>query len=372
MQKTIDLMNDLIKAEENTDQLDQKLEKVQDLLEDTQEKLEVSKSVNRNLTKLKDSLDTASDLLSVVSIVPKIGAAANRAKKVIDTFNKSISKAKTVSDRIEKALKPLREVITKADKKAEELDHAILIINNKENQSISFLGDAQGCILSLPGGSVRDGLENNLDNTSAKIEPIVEQFDAVQTTMLKGINDVEKKLNSLSSDLNKLKAIDAAVKAAIRQLSPLISALRSLARAFRKTIRVPYSGNPKMCKRWGVPYPCGWKTVYFSFTIQQILNGVNGVIKPVMKELNKAMDAVLKPLLKALNLNIKLPAIPHINDLGNVFDNIEKLLNPIEGIVDGLSKQFKEYQKLMTQIEKKMNAVKDIYNKCTVAIKSAA
>jgi hypothetical protein len=88
-----------------------------------------------------------------------------------------------------------------------------------------------------------------------------------------------------------------------------------------------------------MPYPCGWHTVYFSFSIQQILDGVTGVLRPVMDLLQSAMDTILNLLLGALNLDIKLPDIPGLAKLERLVDSLLSGLTPLADAVANLQRE---------------------------------
>jgi hypothetical protein len=163
--------------------------------------------------------------------------------------------------------------------------------------------------------------------------------------------------------------IDAAIDRVMNVLNPLISQLQAIKKAFNQIIRVPYGGFPKMCtkKVWPgvkVHYPCGWYTTYFSFSIQQILDGVSGVIKPVMDILDKAMYAVLNPLLKVLNLNIKLPGIPGLDKLKGIVDSLTSVFDPLTQSFDQLMSEAQALQAKLQSLFEFAQPFNKIYRAC--------
>uniref|UniRef100_UPI004048D74A hypothetical protein n=1 Tax=Roseivirga sp. TaxID=1964215 RepID=UPI004048D74A len=75
--------------------------------------------------------------------------------------------------------------------------------------------------------------------------------------------------------------------------------------------------------------------MYFSFSIEQLLNGVQGVAQPVLELLDSAMNAILDPLLSALNLHIELPTIPGLRI-------IEEMKLHLEGVIEEVKRNVEQ------------------------------
>ena len=118
-----------------------------------------------------------------------------------------------------------------------------------------------------------------------------------------------------------------------------------------------------------VEYPCGWHKVCFSFTIDQILNGLTREIKPVMDLFNKAMDAILNPLLKALNLDIKLPEIPGLNVLKELASHhITAAFDSITGTLNDLINKLNVFTDVIKQLQEIIDKINEINKACHLNI----
>ena len=344
MENTDKLKSDLVKLETDSSALEKKVKAVDDDLIYIHEKLAIPETLHDRLSTLDSNLKLASDLLGVMRIIPPISTAASNTKRVIDLFREPVSKAKKVSGNIDKRVKPLRTKVHEVEQEVARLDAELQSVIENEQALIQSVNHAQVCIVSLPSGAVKSESTASLEALSQKADPPVVKTQQAQHVVLEAANTVEGKINQVKKNIKSLLEIDDAIDRVMEVLDPLIRQLQAVKKAFNKIIRVPYGGLPKMCtkKVWPgvkVHYPCGWYPAYFSFSIQQILDGVSGVIKPVMDLLDKAMYAVLNPLLKALNLNIKLPGIPGLEKLKETLDALYSVFDPMNQAFDRLRRE---------------------------------
>lgn len=366
--ETNKLMHDLSTTENHTAQLENDVKIVDNDLKTLDQDLLISKKINTSLSDLNTALGEAVELLEVVSIIPEIGAEASEIKNVFSTFKVPVSDALSASNKLESIVGPIRTKIEQIEPKVKKVDSVLLTTMNEENKLIAALGGATHCINSLPSGEIKQGLVNQLNAMSEQIDPIVLDFDKVQTTILNAINEAEGKLKSVLNLASTLSSISAHIDAVFNVLNPFISALKSVKNALSHTIRVPYGGYPKFCKKWGVPYPCGWHTVYFSFSVEEIIKGGLSVLGPVMDLLNKAMQAFLNPILKALHLNIKLPNIPGLDKIQQLANELEAPFNSIESELVSLTGDLNQFETIISKIEKFENEISSINKACTVHI----
>ncbi len=275
---------------------------------------------------------------------------------------------------MESVVGPIRNAIGKVEPKIKQIDTILLKLMNAENQFISTLGGAIQCINSLPNSSIKSSLERELDDAAENIDPIVLKFDAQQVTILSAINKASEEAEDIKHLVMGLASLQNQINAVMNVLNPLIASLNAVKNVLGHTIRVPYGGYPKFCtkKVLGLPvkYPCGWHTVYFSFSVEQIIKGGLHVLGPVMDLLNKAMNAVLQPVLRALHLNINLPQIPGLsilNDLSNDLTSFEgEIITPIDNLVNNLN----EFKDAYNSVENFIGEIEKINKACSIATTS--
>ena len=369
MKNTDNLKSDLSQLEIDSSELEKKVKAVDDDLIYVHDKLSISETLHNRLSTLDSSLKLASDLLGVVRIIPPISAAASNTKRVIDLFREPVGKAKKVTGNVDKRIKPIRSKVHEVQQQVAKLDMELKDIIGKEQTLIQSVNHAQICIASLPSGTIKTESTGVLEATSAKAAPPVDLTLQAQHAVLEAANTAENKINQIKKDVQSLVEIDAAIDRVMNVINPLIDQLAAIKRAFNKMIRVPYGGFPRMCKKKVWPgittyYPCGWHTTYISFSIQQILDGVTGVVKPVMDLLDKAMNAVLNPLLKALNLNIKLPDIPGLDKLQGIVDSLAAVFDPLTQTFKKLASEVQKLQEKLQSLFEFTGQFDKIYQAC--------
>ena len=362
------LMHDMSATENHTAQLESDVKTIDTDLNTLDQDLLVSKKINTALGELNTALGEAVQLLEIVAIIPEIGAEASELKTTISTFKVPIANALNVSNKLESVIGPVRTKIEQIEPKVKQIDTALLNTMNAENKFISVLGDATHCINALPAGNIKTELEGKLNAAANTVDPVVLKFDSAQVALLNAINDAKTTLSSITVLAGTLATINAQINAVFAVLNPLISGLNSVKNALSHTIRVPYGGYPKFCKKWGIPYPCGWHTVYFSFSVEQILKGGLSVIGPVMSLLNDAMKSFLNPILSALHLNINLPSIPGLGNLENLANALENSFSSVENALSGLVGNLNQFDAIISQIEAFENEVATINQACTTSI----
>lgn len=371
MEQANKLMHDVSTAESHTAQLESDVKTVYNDLQTIDNDLAISQTINNDLKQLDNALNEAVELLEVVSIIPEIGTEASELKNVISTFKKPVDEALVVSNKVESVVGPIRNAIGKVEPKIKQIDTILLKLMNAENQFASTLGSAIQCIDSLPNSTIKSNLDHELDTAAADVDPAVLKFDAQQVAILNAINKASEEAEDVKHLVMGLTSLQNQINAVMNVLNPLISSLNAVKNVLSHTIRVPYGGYPKVCYKHvlgvKVPYPCGWHTVYFSFSVEQIIKGGLHVIGPVMDLLNKAMNAVLQPVLKALHLSINLPQIPGLSilsDLVNELTSFEgEIITPIDNLVNSLN----VFDDMFTSVENFINEIEKINKACGIA-----
>jgi hypothetical protein len=370
MDTTNQLFKDLSTTESHTSEIEKDVSQLDQDVTSLANDLLYSKKVNSSLHTIDSDLGVAISLLEIVSIIPEIGAEAGALKDTLATFRAPIQSAASVSDKVEKVIAPIRQKLQQAEPILEKADHALLGLMNDENALLHAIGGAQRCIESLPSGNVRSGLEKNLDAVSGELDPLVKKFDGGQVELLQMINAGKNEVEQLQTWAKNLVSIENEIDAVEKKLAPLLSALQSVANALKQTVRVPYGGYPKICHHKvlgvSVPYPCGWHTVYFSFSIKQVLNGLSGVVKPVEDALMAAANAVLRPLLRALHLQITLPSIPGLSALGDMAAHFETYAEVVFHTFDKIENEVASIASFAQSVEKFVNQVESIAKNCSI------
>ncbi len=338
MAHNTELIKNLITAENHTGLLESEIRIVRTNLDELYNDLTISKKVKFSLNNLNSSLNTAERLLTLASLIPKIRASANNLKTTIKNFQKPVQSALKASEKVEKIVKPIRNSIKATQSPLKKTDDGLILTMNVENNLKDAFCSASKCINSLPDSEHKTNLYSSLEKTTKALNPKVLDFDTLQIKALSSIEEAKKQSDQIRQWAERLFYLNIEINNVINILTPLISSLKGIDIAMEKVIRVPYGGYPDFCTEnvlgIPVPYPCGWVTVYHSFSIRNILEGITGVLKPILDLLDSAMNAILDPLLNALNLSIQLPSIPDLDILITLENKLEGLFNHLKINID--------------------------------------
>lgn len=362
------LVRDAAKLKDDTVQLQSKVAAVDRAFLSARDKLDIPITVSNKLNDLSSTLGTTSQVLQVISIVPPIRAAASRAKMVLDTFATPVRQAAQVASGFASTVRPLRDAVSQLEARLSQLSSKLNEAAGYEQRLIDGANDADRCVSSLPAGGVKDGLRSTLDRAAGAVDQPVVAADQQLAALLSTINRLEKDIGDIASRLQAMANISGAIDSVTSQLRVLLVPMQAVQSALSYDIRVPYGGYPEVCyEEWlGVkwPYPCGWHTVYFTFSIQQILNGISGVIRPVMDLLESAMNAILNPLLSALHLDFSLPSIPGLPDLAGQLNVIRSAYDDLQQLTSGFVNSINVLNGSLDQVRNLAAPVQQVYNSC--------
>ena len=262
-----------------------------------------------------------------------------------------------------------RDVVSQLEARLNQLSSRLNDAAGYEQKLIDGTNDADRCINALPAGGGKDGLRNTLNGAAGAVDKPVVLADQQLAALLSAISRIEKDINDVAGRLQAMANISGAIDSVASQLRVLLVPMRAVQSVLSQNISVPYGGYPEICWKEIMghrvfPYPCGWHTVYFSFSIKQILDGVGGVLKPVMDLLESAMNAVLNPLLSALHLDFSLPSIPGLTDLGNSLNIIRSASDDLQQAAGGFVNNVNVFNGVLDQLKALAAPVQQVYNNC--------
>lgn len=275
-------------------------------------------TVADDLTKLTNALSATIDVLTFVSVVPEIGEAAGALKTVLQTLQTTVTPAKNAAVTLNNAVKPVRDALSKL---SPLLDNAIRVAGDINSTSSSFLGKfttVAGCVQALPAGSVKDQLEQSLNQFSNQAQPLVVQMNSALSTINSAIESFYSALQQIASQLNFLSAISSAVQQVLSVLQPvtdLLDQLESALQSIKITIPIPL-------------YP-------ITVSLYDIFENFTAFISLAMAPIQALVDQILSAL------HIQLPTIPGLQDLINLNINLPSIPDfsgLIQAITDALAK----------------------------------
>jgi len=310
----------------------------------------------KDLKSIDQTLYTLDRVLRLVSIIKYVKPICIPIRNAVGkTRNYGIRRALTMVKKIRGSVtKKCKPKVMKALTNNEEV-RGIIAKTKFLNQNliINPFHTTRNCIPSDNAAALlRDVVESaNLDVGGA-LDDIVEFRQSIRDLV-----DELRRVVDLTDDMvDAIDKISEKANPIKRAMDPFYTALTTritvpIVGPFCKKnihINVPYPCGVKKCKKCRrifrrkrcIRYPCGVKKCNyrkkmtvptfckktFSFTVNQVLNGISGVMDYIFYPINKATDELLKA--------IPLPKIPLLPDFPVNFDFLNKMTK-ISGLLEG-------------------------------------
>lgn len=357
MPNTQDLLAALNQLEGNTTQLQQQVNGFDSGLVSARNDLEIPIDLASKLSSLNDVLSTSSNLLEVIGIIPAIGEAANILNEAIEALQGPVSAASSAANSAAATIRPVRDAVAQLESRVQQLGTGLGRSVQAEQTFGQALTQAQSCINSQPAGAFRNTLDKQLDTASGIAQPVVAKAASIVGTVNGELASLQNDLNAAEAKLQSLASISGAVDSVMSTLSAITGPMESVANALSHDITIPV-GPPiphKVCFEGGfIPYPCDWYPPTITFSVEDIIKGVKGVLGPFESLLDSAMHAILDPVLGALHIPTSLPPIPGIGDLAN---DVTSLLGSLGNLQNEIGGFFNDLDTFSTDIQNVSNTI---------------
>ena len=311
---------------------------------------ELMHNVDKAEEQLKDidrTLSTLERVLKLISIIRYVKPIATPIRNSVAKIrNSGIKRALSMVQKIRgKVTQPHKGKVKKALTKNEEI-RSVLAKSRFLNQNLMInpFETTRNCEPTDKAAEFLVPLvrEANFDTTGAldEIKQFQEAFGGLKKELKGVINLVEDMTDSIEKVIDKANPIKKVMDPFYTALSTRIT-IPIFGPFCRKTvtIKVPYPCGIKKCrkcrrifrKKRCIKYPCGIKRCSFtrrvqvpvfckktfSFTVNQVLNGISGAMDYIFYPINKATDELLKA--------IPLPDIPLLPAFPTDFGAMEKM-----------------------------------------------
>lgn len=278
------------------------------------------KKVSDDLSELDDNLGTVSTVLLALQVVPVVGEPCGVAKTGVDEMKKGVHPVRTKANEFEARVKPVRDKISAVEKKVAAAIEKLDLLKAKAKE----LHDRAGTVYTCAQSKKLTAVTTAEDQFSAGLNPGVAALNKALDAATAAAVAIEGKLADIEDAAKKLVDIGHPIDDVLSKLSGLSKALDPIRAALNQKITIPYS--VKISGPWYAPWKWHVSTQNFTFSVQQILDGVNVGIKFVNDALMKAVRGILN------GLNLNLPKLPEIPGLDALRAALDKALGPIGSI----------------------------------------
>lgn len=319
-------------------------------METLEQNLKIPEKLVANLKTLDQSLVTLDKILDLIIIIPQITIGGRELKKAIDVIKIPIHKARVVSSDFDMIMKNVLTAVAKLKVKIQTLDYEMEVKRDKVARFNTLVNKTVQCISSIPVGDPREKQYDEMIQASVEVDTQVKNAIKLLLLIEDSLDRINKEVEQIDKRLKFLEELSEPIEKITFELNLITVPLKPLMMALSHRISVPYERAFRYCKKWGIPYPCGWHTVHAKFSVNQILSGLSGIFKPIEDMLLKEMNVFLKPMLKSLHFKTKLSSVPEL-------DSLSAKLQALFANFVTLPKEVDELLKKAGQLEKEIDLI---------------
>ncbi|AUL80036.3 putative orfan [Tupanvirus soda lake] len=309
----------------------------------------VLEEINKQIINLDKIIHTIDSILIAISVIPQIASE-------IDILDKNIKKLGDIihSQRINaenlcnEFVEPTKNEVLKCNDTLKKL------IKNIQSFSDEIL-DLQNKFSSL---------NNEQQNyIASKSNTIIEKVNDMLDGVISSITIIENKISIITDKLKFFIYLSDIINKIFDRISYLLTALDPLHKAMYQKVVVQRSNDntdTSTVSSWMSIWNFIWKEISIlewywqnkaepiTFTVNQILEGIDGVEDMVINELKREVMKILYPLLNEIILKIELPNIEELKKLENEVHILKGQieLNKIDIIENNFNNIIKEFDNI--------------------------
>jgi len=327
------LIANLMLLDTNLGRAGGRLRQLEGALKDVGKALAISKRVSDDLTTLDQLLENTHDSLSVAMLTPQLRTPAKYTRRAVEQLKKRVHPVRIKANNVDKKIEPLRKKVSQLQDLVGQMITRLERMGALTNLNLETVKGTQACINAQPDGPAKDDLRKALETFARAENPPVAALNTALSAVLGEVDKALGQAAALQAVTRSLDGVSTAIHRVMSQLSNINTVMGPIRSALRQRITVPYSIKVKVRK---FKFPKFWETFEiqtknFTFTIEQIINGVNVGIKKIEDLLMQGAMKVLGPLLRPLDNALKKITLD-IPGLAQVEDQLSQVLATLTAI----------------------------------------
>lgn len=319
------LTTDLDALEQQSVETGTDLDTLYDNLDAVDQILQDVKAIDDDLQDLDIMLSSAHDALTMVQVILTIRTEAKALDDQVQLLRTPVHNARKTADGVEEKVKPWRDALEKIEKSVDGVRTTVKLVRDFTPKAESIVLSLEKCIIGLPDGPVKTGLQQKLDSASRTVDPAVVNLTLLLKELDEPVSRVNAALDAARSKFGVVSRLSDELKDLIDKLRLIMDPLDNLVAALSHRIGI---GK-------------------FKFTIKEILEGIKlpWPFGHLVDKFESLAMSFLQPYLHALHLGISLPGIADLNALdgfaasfGTIYDGISGDLAKIGDLIAAFEK----------------------------------
>lgn len=303
-----------------------------------------------DLNSVYEAISTVLDVLLLAELIPDVGEFIPEIRKPLKAFKELVNEVRKPVNKLAHAVKPYKDAVQKVE---ERVNKSLNWIDTAESNVTRFTTDFSNvyhCVNSLSSGTLKTNSETFLNEFVATANTAVVDVNDVMSLIISEGETIATALEDAAHILQKdVAPIRKAIRDFLSDFSPFFVALKAIQNGLDHKITVP--DGIKITGPWYDPFDYHIHIEYFTFTVEEIIKGIDDIISAVEDLLIDAVKVFTGPLLddlkKEFNKIAQEITIPGLSKLEGYLDRFSKDIINIE----------KSFQLVFTHLNKLSNSL---------------
>ena len=291
-------------------------------------------NVSNDVTELNNTLKTTYKVLFALNAVPYVNAVTSPTSTMVKTIQRpldpvAVKVAKITSKTVvpmKKKLVSFKEIVDATVDKFSSADDTLKFAD-------MFVVKFRGCVAASNNKALYDTVESETKKINGEHKKV--------NGSLKDINDSIDGFEAAVASMSDISDAIAPVKDGIDMVTPYTDKVSGVAREIDKVLNKKITIN-----------------LYFkeySFSVNDILDGIGGILDEAMNLLMNEAKKLLNPLLNELNISI--PQVPGLDGLEKEVEKLKAEYDALAAQADTLQQKADEFASYQQKLDNSLNAL---------------
>ena len=285
--------------------------------------------VTENINKTNKAMKTTAMVLKPLGVVPYVGSIlSSTATYVEQTREYMIEKPAKMLTQIQKrSVDPMKAKLEKFKGMIDKIIAQFNEVDQTLGYTEKFVRQIKDCVERKGDKAIFDTVEGNAKKINGEYVKLNKALVDTNNT----VDGVAKTLREMS----KLEGTVKTVKNGMKSFTPVVNKVSSV------TDKVESALNKKITVNYLIDS--------FTFSVMDILEGIDSVIGKVQDLLMNEAKKLLNPLLN--QLGVEFPQIPGLAELEGMIEELEAYWDEVEKEINTVQKKVDSYMKIQEEIK---------------------
>ncbi len=306
-----------------------------------------------DLNELYSGITTVKEALTLVALIPDVGELVPEVKDAMTVLQTAVNTGRKPVNDFAADVSPYKDA---AEKLQSKVNSAMNFVDSSDTDVQTFstaLQNVEKCVNSLPDGTAKTDAIGYLNTFGNTLNPEVSALNSVLGSVISNGNEIVTAVDNFEGTMkNDVVSVRKDLASFLSDFNPLFSALKSVDNILEQKITVPY--GLKIQGPWYDPFDWHVKVEYFTFTVEEIINGIDDILEEVETLLIDAVKSLVGPLVTTVMDEFNkikatlIAGIPGLSSLSTAFDSIQ---SDVDAVTTNFSSVFKGLSTLSADLQ---------------------